>query len=194
MGPGQGRPRRRDPARSVRCGARDAHREHGLGRAGRGRRDSRGRRACRHRRGSPRERHRGSGAVASCRGARAAACGAVLSGGLGRRADGFRPRGGARRRHPGSGDPLPAPHGRASGPYGPAVRRRSRAGAQGHAAARAPDRIRPGARRRRHHGARERQALSRGPRRRRGQCLRALRPGVRAGGRCQRPPDRASHG
>src|SRR5439155_1514090 len=62
------------------------------------------------------------------------------------------------------------------------------------AAARAPDRIRPGARRRRHHGARERQALSRGPRRRRGQCLRALRPGVRAGGRCQRPPDRASHG
>src|SRR5437773_1186511 len=42
--------------------------------------------------------------------------------------------------------------------------------------------------------AEERQALSRGPRRRRGQCLRALRPGVRAGGRCRRAPDRASHG
>ena len=98
------------------------------------------------RRDLPPSGHRGGGAALSHGRARAAARGAFLRRGHGRRADGFRPYHGARGRDAGSGDALPAAARRAARAHRPAVRGRPRPGAEGHAAARAPDRLRPRAR------------------------------------------------
>ena len=140
---------------------------------------------------SPADRSGRRGApAADAGGARAAARRDVLSGGFGRRAHGLRPGHRARGREAGGGAALPAPLRRAAAAHRPGLRRRSLRHAQGLAADRPAADQRAGRRGLRSHEAR-RAGVARARRRRRGgPGLRALRPGVGAGDRSARPPDR----
>ena len=138
VGPGQGRARRRNPARSLGRGARDADRAHGRAGAGRGHRAARHRRDRRPRarpaaRGDP-----GRLPLAVAGGARAVALGDVLPRRHGRRADGFRHDQHPRRRDRRSRAALPAPARRDAGPHRPVVRGRRHGPARRAAAGQPP--------------------------------------------------------